>query len=251
MMVGRFVARRALLALVLMFAAGGAFAQAGPPMITNDPDTPGPGKWEINLAASGGQGAGAWALAAPDVDINRGVGEHVQLSLHGAWAHARGTVGPWQSGLSDLELGVRWRFLDEESSGVNMAVQPLWIRGWSSASRRRGLASEHQEVVLPLQVARTFGGVSAGVEVARHLVVHDDDAWQGGAFVARDCTAVLTCLAEVNVMRVDHQRPAVTLNVGLRHPLSEHTVLMGSLGSEVSGDGRQPLVFYLGMQLLR
>src|SRR5207248_738988 len=28
-----------------------AFAQGGPPLITDDPDTPGPGYWEINVAA--------------------------------------------------------------------------------------------------------------------------------------------------------------------------------------------------------
>jgi len=220
-------------------------------MITNDPDTPGAGKWEINLAATGGHRARSWELAAPDVDINRGVGEHVQLSVHAAWAHARAPVGPWQSGLADVELGIRWRFLDQETSGINMAVQPLWIHGWSSAARRRGLASEHPEIVLPLQAAREFRGFSVGAEVARHLVKDEDDAWQEGVFVARECTASLTCLAEVNVTRMDHQRSTVTLNLGMRHPLSDRVILMGSLGSEVSGEARQPLVFYLGMQLLR
>ena len=34
---------------VLLFVPLSALAQGGPPMITDDPDTPGPGCWEINL----------------------------------------------------------------------------------------------------------------------------------------------------------------------------------------------------------
>ncbi len=30
-------------------------AHAGPPMVTDDPDTPGDGHWEINMAAAGGR----------------------------------------------------------------------------------------------------------------------------------------------------------------------------------------------------
>ena len=36
--------------LVLLFLPVRALAQGGPPMITDDPDTPGPGYREINLA---------------------------------------------------------------------------------------------------------------------------------------------------------------------------------------------------------
>ena len=47
--VQRVILLRAPLALL---CASGA-AVAGPPLLTNDPDTPGPGAWEINLAATG------------------------------------------------------------------------------------------------------------------------------------------------------------------------------------------------------
>ena len=36
---------------ILMVAVGAARAQGGPPLVTDDPDTPGDGHWEINLAA--------------------------------------------------------------------------------------------------------------------------------------------------------------------------------------------------------
>lgn len=232
--------------LVLLLAARCVHAQAGPPMITNDPDTPGPGTWEINVAATGARVHGGFDLDAPDLDINRGVGERIQLSVHAAWAHAR-RDGAWSAGLGDVELGMRYRFLDAETDGVSIAVQPLYVRGWSAAARRRGLASANPEWVLPLQIARPFGRFSAGAEVARHFVAREPDAWQAGAFVAHDCLGG-DCLAEVNATRVDGEGVRTTINIGARHPLREGLLLMGSLGSEVSGADRVPLVFYLGLQ---
>lgn len=215
-------------------------------MITNDPDTPGAGVWEINLAATGAHSHGALDLDAPDLDVNRGVGERIQLSVHASWAHAR-EDGAWRSGLGDIEFGLRYRFLDAETDGVSLAVQPLYVRGWSAASRRRGLESENPEWVLPLQVARPFGSFSGGLEVARHFVAHEADASQAGAFVAHDCAGG-DCLAEVNATRVDGGRTRTTLNVGARHPLREGLLMMGSIGSELTGPDRAPLVFYVGLQ---
>jgi len=39
------------LAILILLVPARAFGQGGPPLITDDPDTPGPGYWEINLAA--------------------------------------------------------------------------------------------------------------------------------------------------------------------------------------------------------
>jgi len=36
--------------LLLLMASACAHAQGGPPMLTDDPGTPGDGKWEVNIA---------------------------------------------------------------------------------------------------------------------------------------------------------------------------------------------------------
>jgi hypothetical protein len=36
--------------LVIALWPAAAWAQGGPPLMTDDPDTPGPGYWEINVA---------------------------------------------------------------------------------------------------------------------------------------------------------------------------------------------------------
>lgn len=228
-----------------------AWAQAGPPMISNDPQTPGAGVWEINLGVAAQAGSNAWETSAPDLDINYGLGERVQLSLHGGWAHAR-QQGTDRSGWSDTELGVRWRLLDQARIGADVAIQPMWIRGWSTAARRKGLAAETDEWVLPLQVARTFSsGWSGGVEVAKHFVGHAPDQWQASAFVVKQWRPAFTALAEMVMVRQDGQRADWIVNVGARRTLNARLTLMGSVGRQFVTTGEDATIGYLGLQFVR
>lgn len=239
--------------LILLLMPALVFAQAGPPLITNDPDTPGPGHWEINVAATGSNSREGSDVAAPDIDINYGWGERIQLSVHAPWVHARSTGGAWASGLGAIEFAMRWRFVDQEAAGFAMAIQPHWASSWSSAAVRRGLAPAGDEFALPLQVAKTFGKTTAGLEVGRNLVGDAPDEWPVGLFVARDCTPHLECLAEINAVRPDGGHAQTVFNVGMRHPLGEHVVLIGSLGRQIDGipGEARATTFYLGVQLLR
>ncbi|AXK71192.1 hypothetical protein DWG18_02085 [Lysobacter sp. TY2-98] len=243
------MARATRIAVALLLSAVAAQAEAGPPLITNDPDTPGPGVWEINLAATGISGAGVLGLDAPDLDLNRGVGERVQLSMHAAWAHERDGNG-WRSGLGDVEFGVRYRFMDAETSGMSLAIQPLYTRSWSAAARRRGLASEHPEWVVPVQLARPFGAFNAGLEVSRHFITSEPDAWQAGVFAGHDCWGG-ECLAEINSTRVDHAGARTTFNLGNRHPIADGVDFLGSVGRQYGGREAAATVFYVGVQIIR
>jgi hypothetical protein len=239
---------RLLLALLLLPAC--ALAQGGPPLITNDPDTPGDGNWEINIAAAGTHADAAWEISAPDVDVNYGLGERIQLSVHfgEAWAHEPNQ--PWRSGLGPVELALRYRFIDEDKAGFALALQPHWQQSWSHAANRKGLASEHAEFGLPVQVAKTFGKVVAGAELGRNFIAGEPDEWQLGAFASRDCFIDgLQCLAEVVAVRADGDATQTLVNFGARRELGEHFVLLGSLGRELDTPTHGTL-FYFGVQLL-
>jgi hypothetical protein len=229
-----------------------ADAQAGPPLITNDPDTPGNGNWEINLAIAGTHGSDDWEPAAPDLDINYGLGERIQLSAHLSWNHLRANDDRWQSGLGPVELAVRWRFMDEERSGFSMAIQPHWASSWSASARHRGLAPANDEFALPLQAARHFGDAIAGIEIGRNFIRHEPDEWQAGAFYSRECPLAVRCLIEVNSVWAHAAGPETILNVGARKPINDHLVFLLSLGRQLSSptDEKQTL-FYLGVQFLR
>src|SRR4051794_37439935 len=60
-------------------------AQGGPPMITDDPGTPGDGHWEINVALTTERRPGERVTEMPLVDINYGIGDRLQLKYEAAW----------------------------------------------------------------------------------------------------------------------------------------------------------------------
>jgi hypothetical protein len=236
---------------ICALAPATAFAQGGPPLITNDTGTPGDGHWEINFAAAtGARTHSGWDIDAPNIDINYGYGERIQLSVTLPWTHRR-VDGAWTSGMGDVEFAARWRFIDQDKAGVSVAIQPGWAGSWSSSAQRKGLASADDTFSLPLQIAREFGKTTAGIELRRNFIAHAPDEWQAGMFVAHEARSKIEWLAEINTTWTD-AGPQALLNLGLRKPLSEHLVLLLSAGREISrSEDRQQLLFYAGVQLLR
>src|SRR2546422_8519952 len=85
-----------------------AVAQGGPPLITDDPDTPGPGYWEINVAALLEKNAQNRRLETPRVDVNYGVGRRIQLKLEMPWTSVQAAGDHRVSGAGNATAGVKW-----------------------------------------------------------------------------------------------------------------------------------------------
>ena len=120
------------LVLVLSGVTQLVFGQGGPPLITDDPGTPGDGTWEINLAFTAEKTAeDEWFFEAPLLDINYGVGDRVQLKFEipWVWLHEEGEAT--RNSLGNSEIGVKWRLFDQEThwfdcnscSGIAFASQ--------------------------------------------------------------------------------------------------------------------------------
>jgi len=66
----------------MLAVAGGttlAHAQGGPPFITDDPGTPGNKHWEINFGWIADHNPGNATYQTPDIDMNYGWGDRIQL----------------------------------------------------------------------------------------------------------------------------------------------------------------------------
>jgi len=76
-----------------------ARAQGGPPFLTNDPGTPGNGNWEINIASMQTLERGVASYQLPQIDLNFGLGERVQLTYEIPYLlqtrQGESTVGGW------------------------------------------------------------------------------------------------------------------------------------------------------------
>src|SRR5438445_11169240 len=82
-------------------------AQGGPPLRTDDPQTPGNGHWEINVAWTLSQKQNERLFAIPLTDINYGLGQHIQVKAEAPWLVLQERPGRTQSGFGIGNFGVR------------------------------------------------------------------------------------------------------------------------------------------------
>ena len=237
---------------VLAVASGAALAQGGPPLVTDDPETPGNGRWEINLAAIATHTSGRSEISAPDADINYGWGEHVQLKLDVPWVFVHETDQDWKSGLGAPDVGVKWRFIDIEDSGFSMSTYPQYTRNWLSSSASRGISAPGGQFFLPVEAATVFHGYSLDAEVGTNFVQYGSTQWVAGAIVAHSCGQNVECLGEVHEVQAPHDSQTL-LNFGVHWKLNESLVMLASAGREFGThtEDQQHLLFYFGVQLLK
>jgi hypothetical protein len=244
--------RQLAIAILIIGATRTAFAQGGPPMITDDPGTPGNGKWEINLAIAFEHRSGQTSFDLPAIDLNYGVGEHIQLTLQSApvllTREDHGPIG----GLGGTEAAVKWRFLDEEKSGFDVSMFPRIIFNISQASVRRGLAEDGTRFQIPFQIAKTFGRFHADAEFGPVGITVGRSEWLYGVVGGFDVAKPTMLMAELHgTSRTNFSRDVLTLNFGLRHAFNEHRILIISLGHELrSPEDSLALIGYFGMQLV-
>jgi hypothetical protein len=112
-----------------------ALAQGGPPFRTDDPETPGNLRAEINVGFTGDRGAATGAYGLPEIDANLGLGQRGQLRyiLPLAVTETRqlpATGGlPGQNervlgGLGESLIGLKYRFYEHERGGRWLGIGP-------------------------------------------------------------------------------------------------------------------------------
>jgi hypothetical protein len=243
---------RTLVLFGLAAAVSTALAQGGPPMVTDDPGTPGDGHWEVNVAAIATRTPGRREIAAPDADINYGWGDHVQLKLEVPWVFTRDDGQHWKSGVGAANLGVKWRFLDQEQAGFTMSTYPQYGRSVMRSSARRGITDDGHQFFLPIEAAAEIGGIGIAAEVGRNFVQGGPDQWVGGLVGAHRCGDGVECMFETRRMQSPGAHRTL-LNVGTHWKINDSMSFLGALGHEFgtrSGQLREALV-YLGLQISR
>jgi hypothetical protein len=229
-----------------------AFGQGGPPMITDDPGTPGSGKWENNLAIAFEHRAGETAYDVPAIDLNYGVGDHIQLTLQTAPVILKRSGHGLIGGLGGTETAVKWRFFDEARNGFDMSMFPRVIFNVTHSSVRRGLAANGTRFQIPIQAAKTFGRLHVDAEFGPRANTVGRSEWLYGVVCGFDLAKPTMLMAELHdESRMNFSRDVLTLNFGLRHEFTENYILIVSMGHELrSPDQPTALIGYFGMQFV-
>jgi len=228
-----------------------AHAQGGPPMITDDPGTPGNHQWEINAAYLEDRTALVRDRSFPHIDLNYGLGDHIQLKYETGYLFVS---GPGTDGVKhdvdDSLLGVKWRFLDQEKAGVDMSMYPQLDLVNSNPAVRRGIAEPGPNLLLPIEVAHAFGSIALVTEVGYQYWSEQPNQWVAGLLGSVEVTKQLELLAELHSTSEHFLSGGdLVVNVGLRHQIAGHFKLLAAAGTGLrSGNDTTRFVGYLGFQ---
>ena len=226
-----------ILTALLVAMSGFAPAHAGPPFRTDDPETVEYQHWEFYTATQYENDGGNLSGTAPHLEVNYGVAPNVQLHLlvPDAYTHSRG--GPTLLGPGDVELGVKYRFLQEGDYRPMAGVFPLFEV--PTGSRSRGLGTGQPQLFLPLWLQKskgpwtTYGGGGYWINPG----TGNKNYWYAGWLLQRDIFKWLTIGGEIF-----HLTPASVdassqtgYNFGAIVNFSEKHHLIFSMGTDIKG----------------
>lgn len=172
-----------------------AQGQGGPPMITDDPSTPGNHNWEINTAYTAEVQERKSEYEAPILDMNYGWGERIQLKLELPWVVQR-EDGESHSGLGNTLLGVKWRFLDSKRLDLQVSTYPQLELNNPGYSVQRGLVERGPGFLLPLEVTKKAGPIELNVEGGYWFQRTPTRKWIAGFAVGHEVNHRLELLSE-------------------------------------------------------
>ena len=190
-------------------------------MITDDPGTPGNGKWENNLSIAFSHVPNEWSIDAPGIDLNYGWGDHIQLTLQGGPALLKRSDHGLVGGIGGTEAAVKWRFLEEVKSGVDVSMFPRIIFNVLHSSVRRGLAEDGTRFQIPFQAAKKLGRIDLDVEFGPLISSVGRGELIYGIVAGTEVTKTTSVMAEVHATSgMNFTRDVVTLNFGWRQNLT-------------------------------
>jgi hypothetical protein len=226
-------------------------AQGSPPLITDDPGTPGPGHWEINLGVSTERRPGERLSELPLIDLNYGIGDRWQLKYEVPFLRLSEDGAGSESGLGNSEVGVKWRFFDAGEKGLSVSVYPqLEFNNPGSSSDDKGLVEHGSTFVLPFQFEKEIGPFTVVGEIGREF--HSGGgAWFYGIAAGHQISEKVEIAVELAGAGSSHlDRTQLTANVGVVVDLSERTSVMFSVGRELHNheEPRATFVGYFGLQ---
>lgn len=229
-----------------------AHAQAGPPFLSNDPGTPGNANWEINLASMQTIVRGASTYEVPQIDLNFGLGDRIQLTFEIPYVVQSSSGRPDQSGWGNAYPGVKWRFLDQGEDGWQMSTFPQVESGASSLAREKAIAVAGPRYLLPLEVTKKIGAFNYDFEAGYYFPGNGPKERILGLVAGRPVTERLEFDAELYDDRVYDAGHSITLDVGGRYKLGRGFIALFMIGRSVNGlaDGQPQFFGYFGVQIL-
>jgi hypothetical protein len=224
-------------------------AQAGPPFVTDDPEPPPPGGWEINVPFILERTPGTTDMDAPLFDLNYGLPE-VQLKLEFPIKIVHEDGSGTAAGAGDLLLGVKWRFVNNEQSQLQLGIYPQLLL--PTGDHARGLGDGGSAFVFPLLAQKNWEKwiLYSNVGFWWQTAAETRNYVYAGAVLEREINERFELGVELfgNSPKERGGSSELAFNVGGTWKLNEHLNLLFSGGRDIVGDTHA--MAYIGLQLL-
>ena len=263
---------RLILLLAPLAASLPACAQGGPPFITDDPGTPGNRHWEINLGWIADHNPGNAYYQLPDIDMNYGWGDRIQLKYELPLAAATDANNTTRAGLGESLLGVKWRPYEHHAAGepksdenmnFSLGTYPQVSINNPTSAVRRGIVENGPQYYLPVEFTAKLGPIGFDGEVGRWIgnkLV--PSRWGRGLIAGHEFNERLELYGEIydlqDANRIDAapKQRELTLDFGGRQTLDRagHLRLLFMGGRAIQAVTRRNSepnwIAYLGVQFL-
>ncbi len=185
---------------------------------------------------------GAVGMTAPHVEVNYGIAPNFQLHVIAPMEYVKPAGVPSHYGYSDTELGVKWRFFENEEARFMAGTFPLLEVPTGAESR--GLGNGYVQVFLPVWLQKgwgpwlTYGGGGYWINPGDG----HEDFWFFGWLVQRDLNKYFTLGAELfyETPRETDDERHFGFNIGSIINITENHHILLSAGTDIIG----PTDFY-------
>jgi hypothetical protein len=227
-----------------------ALAQGGPPLITDDPDTPGPGHWEINIATLLENTGGQRRVEVPRVDLNYGVGRRIQLKFEMPWVALENEAQRAETGAGNATVGVKWRFIGQEGEKIAWSIYPQLDFNTAHSSVTKGIEQEGRQFLMPSEITVEMFHLEINGEVGRNFVENGPDSWIFGVSTEGHVLPRFELLAELHGERVDDESTELIIVGGGRLKLTSKMIVLMAAGHSVRSPDQEARTYaYVGLQL--
>ena len=217
-------------------------ALAGPPFLTDDPEPVEYKHWEIYLASLSAEEHGGVSMTAPHVEVNYGIAPNFQFHIIAPMEYVKPSGLPSHYGYGDTELGVKWRFYNNEETKFMAGTFPFLEVPTGDESK--GLGNGNPQVFLPLWLQKgwgpwlTYGGGGYWFNPGEG----HENFWYFGWLVQRDLNKYLTVGAELfyETPRETDDEHHFGFNIGSIINITENHHILLSAGTDMIG----PTSFY-------
>jgi Putative MetA-pathway of phenol degradation len=239
------IKKLALLCLALCFIPIPAFA--GPPFFTDDPEPVALHHYEFYIFSTLDRAGGSYAAAFPAFEFNVGAAPNLQLHILVPMAFSASDPAPSTYGIGDLELGAKYRFIQEKGRRPQLGTFPMIEL--PTGDSRRNLGNGQSWARLPLWAQKSwgawtsYGGAGYVINHAPGMRDHLFAGWQ----IQRELNKKLTLGAEwlAPGRESDSTQTTQLIDAGGMYNFTENFSLLFTGGHSIQGDSHT--VAYVGL----